>query len=137
KNKRLDYELSRLRQLRDMDGTLYIFFNESTNSAFTINAAPLMEMNSNSAKDLLEMVRSNHEEASKASNHQYEKVSAKYSDRSENQIFKAVYKITGKEMEEPVYAHSYIISHENITLYISGTSVGEFDYDPYIETINF
>ncbi|SDB46207.1 hypothetical protein SAMN03097699_1491 [Flavobacteriaceae bacterium MAR_2010_188] len=137
KKEELNFESERFKQLRNMDGTLYIFVNLENHSVYTINSTPPTDLDNIDAQDLLGMVQSKHAEVEKVTNRKYEKVTAKFSDLSSNKIFKAVYKVTGKDIKEPLYSHSYIISNAGKTLYINLYSPGELDFDPYIEKMRF
>lgn len=137
KNEELKFENERFSQLRRMDGTLYIYVNPEDQAVYTFNSTPPTNLENIDAQALLNMVQSKHAEVEKVSKHKYEKVTARFNSNTSNKIFKAIYKVTGEDISEPYFAHTYIISNDNKTLYINLYSPGELDFDPYIEKMRF
>ena len=133
----LTYYKTRLKQLRNMDGTLYIYLDEKRESILTVNTTPPLNINKENAQDLLSMVRSDHNKVEKATNRTYEKITARFSDLSEILILKAIYKIDGADLKSSRYAHSYIITTKDKTLYVNAETSTDMNFDPYIEKMKF
>ncbi len=131
--KEYKFETDRLNSLSKMDGSLYIFFNKIDQSTFTINTVPYIEFNKDSANQLLELIRSNNEKVAKNSDANFEKVTAKFGGKARQQLFKAIYKVSGKNLKNDIFNTTYIISANDKTVYTQLTSSSNTDFDPFIK----
>ncbi len=126
-------ETERLNTLSKMDGSLYIYFDSISRSTYTINTMPYYEFTRNDASQVLSMIRANNERVMKNSDAKFERITAKYGGTTKQQLFKAIYKVTGKSMKNDVFNNSYIISSNEKTVFIQLATAVETDFDPYIE----
>ena len=65
----------------------------------------------------------------------FTKITAKYGGDKQQQLFKAVYKVSGKSMKNDVYNTSYIISSKGKTVFIQLSTLDEINFDPYLDKI--
>ena len=131
--KEYKFETERLNSLSDMDGSLYIYFDKNTRSTYTINTRPYLKFDKNNANQLLGLIKSNNDKVSKNSGAKFTKITAKYGGNTNQQLFKAIYKISGKRMKSDVFNSSYIISSNEKTVFIQIKTTANFDFDPFIE----
>lgn len=133
--KEYEIETERLQSLSKMDGSLYIYYNEKDGSTFTINTRPYFAFTKDDAPQLLGLITSNNDKVEKNSDAKFTKITAKYGGDKKQQLFKAVYKISGKSMKNDVYNTSYIISSKGQTVFIQLSTKDEVDFDPYLDKI--
>lgn len=126
-------ETERLNSLSKLDGALYIYFDNTTRSTYTINTMPYYAFTRNDASQLLGMIQANNERVKKNSDAKFERITAKYGGTNKQQLFKAIYKVSGKSMKNEVFNNSYIISSNEKTVFIQLSTAFETDFDPYIE----
>ena len=126
-------ETERLHSLSKMDGSLYIYFDSENGSTYTINTMPYYAFTRNDASQLLGMIQANNERVKKNSDAKFERITAKYGETNKQQLFKAIYKVTGKSMKNEVFNNTYIISSNEKTVFIQLSTAFETDFDPYIE----
>lgn len=134
-NKTLNYEKDRLRKLRSRDGEFYLFFNEENKSSLTINVVDPLAFSNEDPQGLLNMITSLHTEAKEATDREFEKITAGFSNNQSISIFKALYKVTEKGKNKPMYEHSYVITNEDMSMMMTLDTPDDVDLDPYIEKI--
>lgn len=128
-------ETERLHFLSKMDGALYIYYNKDDGSAFTINTRPYFAFTKGDAPQLLGLITENNDKVKDNSDAKFTKITAKYGGDKNQQLFKAVYKVSGKSMKNDVYNTSYIISSKGQTVFIQLSTLEELNFDPYLEKI--
>lgn len=132
--KAFNYESARLRNLREMEGHLYIFFDEITRSTVTVNTMPYTPLSRDDAQYLLGMIKLGNDKISDELGINIEKVTARYKDGVHAQIFKAIYKIDDDKKLATVYNSTYIItSNSGKTLFIQLVTPFEVDFDPFLQ----
>ena len=133
--KEYKFETERLNSLSDMDGSLYIYFDKISKSTYTINTRPYIKFDKDNANQLLGLIKSNNDKVTKNSGAKFTKVTAKYGGNANQQLFKTIYKISGKHMKNDIFNSSYIISSNEKTVFIQITTALKTDFDPFIEKI--
>lgn len=128
-------ETERLQSLSKMDGSLYIYYNINDGSTFTINTRPYFAFTKDDAPQLLGLITENNDKVKENSDAKFTKMTAKYGGDKNQQLFKAVYKVSGKSMKNDVYNASYIISSKGQTVFLQLSTIEETNFDPYIEKI--
>lgn len=131
--KNYQLEVKRLQSLREMDGHLYIFFDENTRSTYTINTMPYMPLYKSDAKYILGMIAVNNKKVSKNTDLEFTKITAKYRSNSNAQIFKAIYKIDNAKKLTTTYNSTYIISSNKKTIYVQLLTGFDVDFDPFLQ----
>jgi len=131
--KEYKFETERLNSLSDMDGSLYIYFVKNTKSTYTINTRPYIKFDKDNASQLLGLIKSNNDKVTKNSGAKFTKITAKYGGNANQQLFKAIYKISGKRMKNDMFNSSYIISSNEKTVFIQITTATKTDFDNFIE----
>lgn len=131
--KEYEVETERLNSLSKMDGSLYIYFNDANGATYTINTMPYYAFTRNDASQLLGLITANNEKVMKNSDAKFERITAKYGGTRKQQLFKAIYKVSGKSMKNDVFNNSYIISSNEQTVFIQLATAVQTDFDPYIE----
>jgi hypothetical protein len=131
--KEYKFETERINALSEMDGALYIYFDKNTKSTYTINTRPYLKFDKNDASQILGLITSNNHKVSKNSGAKFERITAKYGGNTNQQLFKAIYKVSPKRVKNDVFNSSYIISSNEKTVFIQLTTDTETDFDPYIE----
>lgn len=133
--KEYEIETERLESLSKMDGSLYIYYNKENGSTFTINTRPYFAFTKDDAPQLLGLITENNDKVKENSDAKFTKITAKYGGNKKQQLFKAVYKVSGKSMKNEVYNTSYIISSKGQTVFIQLSSKDEMNFDPYLDKI--
>lgn len=128
-------ETERLESLSKMDGSLYIYYDEENGSTFTINTRPYFAFTKEDAPQLLGLITENNDKVKENSDAKFTKITAKYGGDKQQQLFKAVYKVSGKSMKNDVYNTSYIISSKGKTVFIQLSTLDEINFDPYLDKI--
>ncbi len=118
-----------------MDGSLYIYYDEENGSTFTINTRPYFAFTKEDAPQLLGLITENNDKVKENSDAKFTKITAKYGGDKQQQLFKAVYKVSGKSMKNDVYNTSYIISSKGKTVFIQLSTLDEINFDPYLDKI--
>ena len=127
------FETKRLNSLSEMDGSLYLFFDKNSQSTYTINTVPYMKFSKNDAGQLLGLINLNNEKASKNTGAIFKKITAKFGGNKSQQLFKTIYRISDKNIENDMFNSTYIISAKDKTVYVQLTTGFEADFDPFIE----
>jgi len=133
--KEYEIESERLQSLSKMDGALYIYYNKEDGSTFTINTRPYFAFTKKDATQLLGLITENNDKVKENSDAKFTKITAKYGGDKNQQLFKTVYKVSGKSMKNDVYNSSYIISSKGQTVFIQISTLKEVNFDPYLEKI--
>ncbi|MCA0132269.1 hypothetical protein [Winogradskyella alexanderae] len=132
-NHELEIERTRLKHMREMEGNHYIYFDDSVNATYTLNTVPFTPISRQDAKYLLGLIRQNHEQLSEFTDLDYSKITAKHNDNGKVQVFKAIFKIENKKLEQQAFQHAYFISSNNKTVLINLMAPFEVYFDPFIE----
>tara|TARA_R110002049_G_scaffold158998_1_gene323880 strand:- start:282 stop:926 length:645 start_codon:yes stop_codon:yes gene_type:complete len=132
-NKDLEIERSRFRNIRKMEGNHYIFFDNTINASYTLNAIPYTPISRQDAKYILGMLRQSQEAMSNESDLNYTKITAKHNDNGKTQIFKAIFKIENPIEKLEAFQHAYFISSNNKTVLINLMAPFEVNFDPFLE----
>ncbi|MCA0153371.1 hypothetical protein [Winogradskyella vincentii] len=132
-NKELEIERTRLKHMREMEGNHYIYFDDAVNATYTLNTVPFTPISRQDAKFLLGIIRQNQEELSQNSDLDYTKITAKHNDNGKTQVFKAIFKIENKKLEQQAFQHAYFISSNKKTVLINLMAPFEVYFDPFIE----
>lgn len=133
--KEYEIETERLQSLSKMDGSLYIYYDKKNGSTFTINTRPYFAFTKEDAPQLLGLITENNDKVIENSDAKFTKITAKYGGDKKQQLFKAVYKVSGKSMKTDVFNTSYIISSKGQTVFIQLSTKEELNFDPYLEKI--
>ncbi|WP_347925103.1 hypothetical protein [Pontimicrobium sp. SW4] len=126
-------ETERLDALGKMDGSLYIYYNKDNGATYTINTRPYFAFTKDDAPQLLGLITSSNDKVKENSDAVFTKMTAKYGGDINQQLFKTVYKVSGKSMKNDVYNTSYIISSKGKTVFIQLSTLDDINFDPYIE----
>ena len=132
-NKELEIERTRLKYMREMKGNHYIYFDDTVNATYTLNTIPFTPISRQDAKFLLGIIRQNQEELSQNSDLDYTKITAKHNDNGKTQVFKAIFKIENRKLEQQAFQHAYFISSNKKTVLINLMAPFEVYFDPFIE----
>ena len=129
----LNFEFDRLNNLNDMKGEFYIFFDKSTNSTCTLNTMPYIPITKREAQQFLGLMRINSEKATRGTDINFNKITAKYTGTPDNCIFKSVYKTESEKVN--FYTSTFFITSNNKTLFIQLSTPFEAYFDPFIKKI--
>lgn len=131
----LKLEYARLKQLREIDGNFYIFFDKTTYSTYTINTLPYMPLQKQDAKFLLGIINQSNRENETQLDLKYTKLTAKYDNSVGPQIFKAIYKVEDTKSKENLtfFNSTYIVSFNNKTVLIQLSTPFEANFDPFLQ----
>jgi hypothetical protein len=132
-NKDLEIERSRMKFMRELQGNLYIYFDNSINATYTLNSIPYAPITRQDAKYLLGLIRQNQEELSAQTDLNYTKITAKHNDNGNTQIFKAIFKIENQKLKQQTFQHAYFISSNKKTVLINLMAPFQVDFDPFLE----
>lgn len=132
-NKDLDIERTRIKYMREMEGNHYIFFDNRINATYNLNAIPYQPISRQDAKFILGIIRQSQDELETQSDLTYEKITAKHNDNGKTQIFKAIFKIENKKMNQQMFQHAYFISSNKKTVLINLMAPFEVNFDPFLE----
>ena len=130
-------ELDRLRNLRNMDGNFYLFYDKENASTYTANTIPYKPITKKDATNLLALIRSSLENSAKEKDLKVFKETAKYNDNGLAQIFKAVFKIDNIKTKREFYQTAYFISSNDKTVLIQLSTPFLADFDSYLQKMVF
>lgn len=134
----LELEQKHLSHLRKIDGNLYIYFDDKSNSTITLNTFPYQPITKDDAKAILADIVRDQTETSKNTKKEFTKLSSNYSDGKSAQVLKSVFSIKKKKEKKPEqYQHKYYISSKDKYIIIEIRTPLELDFDPYLEKISF
>lgn len=128
----VNFEMQRIRQMREMAGDVYIFFDDLSYTTCIVNTVPYSPFNKQDAKFLLGMISANQDKLYPTTKRRYNKITAKFNSVDDTQIFKAVYEVSGPEYELPIFSNVYVMSSNQKTAFINYTSVYSNSFDPYV-----
>ncbi|WP_370000226.1 hypothetical protein [Winogradskyella sp.] len=131
--KQMEIERSRVKFMRELEGNHYIFFDNTVNATYTLNAVSYMPISRQDAKYILGMIRQNQNEISSKTDLEYEKITAKHSNNGRTQIFKAIFKVTNSKLQQQAFQHAYFISSNEKTVLIYLMAPFEINFDPFLE----
>ena len=129
----LEIERTRFKNMREMVGNHYIFFDHSINATYTINTLPYTPISRQDAKYILGIVRQNQEQISNTTDLDYSKITAKHNDNGNTQIFKAIFKVENQKLQQQAFQNAYFISSNKKTVLINLMTPFEVDFDPFLE----
>ena len=132
-NKELEIERTRFRNMREMEGHHYVFFDNSINATYTINTVPYTPISRQDAKFILGMVRQNHDAVSQTTDLRFTKITAKHNDNGKVQVFKAIFKLENIKLQQQAFQHVYFISSKTKTALINLMAPIQIDFDPFLE----
>ncbi len=132
-NKELELERERFRNIREMEGNHYVFFDHSINATYTINTIPHTPISRQDAKYILGMVRQNQEMVSETTDLKFTKITAKHNDNGKVQVFKAIFKLENLKLQQQAFQHVYFISSKTKTALINLMAPFQIDFDPFLE----
>ncbi|MCK7591793.1 hypothetical protein M0G43_14480 [Subsaxibacter sp. CAU 1640] len=131
--KEVEFEKKRLKALRDIEGSFYIYFDKETGATYTINTLPYTPLRREDAQYLLSMINASYKRSSHDSDLSYTKLTAKYNDSGSQNIFRSIYRIDNQKTNIQVFNSSYIISSKSKTVWIQITTPFEVDFDMFIQ----
>ena len=123
--------------VRGLNGNNYIYFEPKQNMTYMINSIPYAPIEKKDAQKLLGIIRQNHKKAQEKSKIEFKKVTAKHTEITGAQIFKAIFKADLKKEKRTLYEHTYYISSNEKSVLINLTTLKELNFDPYIEKMIF
>ncbi len=129
----LEIERIRFRNIREMEGNHYVFFDHNVNATYTINTIPYTPISREDAKYILGIVRQNQEMVSETTDLSFTKITAKHNNDGKTQIFKAIFKLENTKLQQQAYQHAYFISSNKKTVLISLMAPFEVYFDPFLE----
>lgn len=127
----------RLKQLGDMEGQLYLYYDGDSKSYISINAAPHVPFEKSDAQELLNGIALDNNNLPNLDKLEIENLEAKFSGTKNQQVFKAVYKFTEKKTKNEWFTTNYIVSANKKTIFMEITQSELVNYNPYIEQIVF
>ena len=130
-------EIRRLENMRDMDGSFYLFFDPDSGSTYTINTLPYINFNRNDAKSLLSIIKQNNDKLSLVTDLNFKKLTATYSKNKNFTMFRSIFQIDNFKTDLRGFNTSYIISANKQTFMINLTTPIQVNFDPYIEKMKF
>lgn len=129
-----DIQIQNINQKAQLEGELYIYFEEVSGSTCLVFGMPYTEMRKSDAQLFLGMMRTQVEKYLDATS-KYEKITAKYVGYPNQYIFKSVYKISSEEKNFEYYNALYFVTRKGKTIAFQIiTPVGVY-FDPFIEKI--
>ena len=131
--KEVEFEKKRLKALRDVEGSFYIYFDKETGSTYTINTLTYTPLRREDAQFLLGMITASYERSSQDSDLSYTKLTAKYNDAGTQNIFRSIHRIDNQKTNMQVFNSNYIISSKKKTVWIQITTPFEVDFDMFIQ----
>ncbi len=132
-NNNLKIEQTRFKNMREMAGNLYIFFDKTVNSSYTINTIPYTPITRQDAKYLLGIIRQNQDKLSDTTDLDYTKITAKHNNNNGTQVFKAIFKVENRKLQHQAFQHVYFVSSNNKSALINVTTPFEVNFDHYLE----
>lgn len=132
-NKDLEIERTRFRNIRNIEGNHYVFFDNTINATYTINAVPYKPISRQDAKYILGIIRQSQEAASDNTDIDYTKITAKHNNNGKVQVFKAIFKVENQELQQQAFQNIYFISSNNKTVLINLMTPFEVNFDPFLE----
>jgi hypothetical protein len=132
-NKDLELERQRFKNIREMEGNHYVFFDNTINATYTIYTFPLTPIFRQDAMFILGIVRQNHDQISETTDLKFTKITAKHNDNGKVQVFKAIFKLENVKLQQQAFQHVYFLSSKKKTALINLTAPFQIDFDPFLE----
>ena len=132
-NKNLEIERTRFKNIREMVGNHYIFFDNSINATYTINSIPYTPISRQDAKYISGIVRQSQENISNTTDLNYTKIMAKHNNNGNTQIFKAIFKVENEKLQQQAFQNAYFISSNKKTVRINLMTPYEVNFDSFLE----
>ena len=138
-SKKKEFEIHRQKfdYVRGLNGNNYIYFQPDKNVTYMINSIPFAPIEKKDAQKLLSIIRQNHKKAQEKIKVDFTKITAKHTEITNAQIFKAIFKADLKKEKRSFYEHTYYISSNDKSVLINIMSMEELNFDPYVEKMFF
>ena len=127
-NEELELERQRFRNIREMEGNHYVFFDNTINATYTINTVPHTPITRQDAKYILGLVRQDQRRVSETSDLEYTKITAKHNDNGKVQVFKAIFKLEDVKLKQQAFQHVYFVSSKDKTALINLMAPFQIDF---------
>lgn len=137
KKEDLKIESLRLKKIRNLEGNHYLFFDKTVNATLIVNSIPYTPITKTDANYILGSIRVEQMNEEAQLPITYKKISAKYFNKNNSQIFKAVFKIQNTHENYQIYQNLYFISSQSKTIIINLSAPFEAEFDNYIGKIKF
>lgn len=129
-----DVQIKNINQKAELEGELYIYYEEESGSTCLVFGMPYTEMKKSDAQLFLGMMRTQVQKYLEGDSN-YEKITAKYVGYPTQYIFKSVYRISSEEKNFEYYNALYFVTRKNKTIAFQLiTPIGVY-FDPFIEKI--
>jgi hypothetical protein len=132
-NKDLEIERLRFKNIREMKGNHYVFFDNSINATYTINAVPYTPISRQDAKYILGIIRQNQDKVSETTDLKFTKLTAKHNDNGKAQVFKAIFKLENSKLQQQAFQHAYFVSSNKKTVLINLMAPFQINFDQFLE----
>lgn len=132
-NEDLKLERERFRNIREMEGNHYVFFDNTLNATYTINTIPHTPITRQDAKYLLGIIRQSQDEVSEYTDLKYTKITAKHNDNGKVQVFKAIFMLEDLKLNQQAFQHVYVLSSKKKTALINLMAPFQIEFDPFLE----
>lgn len=133
--KNSEFKIERLKTLKKMEGSFYIFFDTSSQSTFTVNTVPHFEFDKEDANQLLSYIKLTNESEADKKDRKLTKITAKYTGSTRQQIFKSIHKIENVKSKTESYNTAYIISSNDKTVIMQLLTPTQVEFDSYIQKL--
>jgi len=133
----LSNEMRRLESMRDMKGSLYLFFDPITKSTYTLNTLPFMNFSKKDASMLLSIIKQKNNQVSLTTNLNFKKLTAAYAKNKDFTMFRSIFQVDNFKENIQIYSTFYIITANKQTFMINLTTPFEVNFDGYIEKMKF
>lgn len=128
------FEVNQFKIRSKMDGNFYIYLDKESGSTYSIYARPYLQMYKEEAVNLLTLIKKNQDDAAKGLPRKFTKITAKFDESHNTQIFKSIYKIQNTKKKTEVFQHSYIVSSNDHTVFINLTTPFEdVNFDVFLQ----
>ncbi|QIE58074.1 hypothetical protein G5B37_00370 [Rasiella rasia] len=124
-------EINRLNKLKDAEGELYVFYDAASKATVTVNSVPFQPMSRQDAQYFLGMIRQQMELGLEEHPVTVEKIASQYKGKSDDYVFKCVYKFTNTAENFENYSTTFFITHNLQTVFINLSSGFNAHFDPY------
>ena len=137
KDKKFQLQQKTFDYTRKLNGNSYIYFDKNSKLSYLINSIPYEEITKDDAQKLLGIIRQNQKNAKESIKVDYTKITAKHTEITGAQIFKAIFKADLKKGKDTFYEHTYYISSNEKSVLINIMTLEESNFDKYIEKMIF
>ncbi|MHA7057994.1 hypothetical protein ACWGOQ_0012290 [Aquimarina sp. M1] len=130
-------EILRLKSLRDIEDSFYLFFSPSTKAIYTVNTLPFMNFSKRDAKMLLSFIKQKNNQVRLMTNLNFKKLKAAYIKNKDFTLFRSIFQVDNLKENIRVFSNFYIITADKQTFMINLTTPFEINFDRYIEKMKF